>query len=195
MHGRLDALPFQLPMRRLVVSGLVFALAVGLVGLLIFGVLQTSDDSSIDQAVARGERPVAHDAELDRLDGSGRGSLADYRGKVVVVNVFASWCAPCIKEAPVLERAQRTLARRGGTVLGIAMHDARSDTQKFVEDHGLTFPVLRDVDKAFADGYGVNGLPETFVIDRVGRIVALQRNQIDQKWVDRTLARVLSRGP
>lgn len=182
-------------MRRLVGPGLVAFLAVGLVALLIFGVLQTGSDSSIDQAVADGEQPIAHDATLDLLDGRGTGSLADYRGEVVVVNFFGSWCAPCIKEAPVLERVQRMLAPSGGTVLGIAVHDARSDTQEFVDDHGLTFPVLRDVDRTLSDGYDVIGLPETFVVDEAGRIVAMQRNQIDQRWVDERLAPLVPRLP
>lgn len=180
-------------MRRLAVPGLVAVLAVALVGLLIFGVLQTTDESSIDQAVANGERPRAHDVRLTRLDGSGASSLADYRGKVVVVNFFASWCPPCVEEAPVLERAQRMLAPSGGTVIGIAVDDARGDTQEFVDDNGLTFPVLRDVDRAFSNGYGVKGLPETFVIDADGRIVALRRNQITQRWVDEKLGPLLAR--
>lgn len=180
-------------MRRLAVPGLVAVLAVALVGLLIFGVLQTTDESSIDQAVADGKRPQAHDVRLARLDGSGTGSLADFRGKVVVVNFFASWCPPCVEEAPVLERAQRLLAPTGGTVLGVAVDDARGDTQKFVDDNGLSFPVLRDVERAFSNGYGVKGLPETFVIDQDGRIVALQRNQITHRWVEQNLAPLLAR--
>lgn len=180
-------------MRRLAVPGLVAVLAVALVGLLIFGVLQTTDSSSIDQDVADGKRPDAHSVRLNLLDGDGSSSLADYRGKIVVVNFFASWCPPCAEEAPVLERTQRLLEASGGTVLGVAVDDARGDTQEFVAEHGLSFPVLRDIDRAFSNGYGVKGLPETFVIDQDGRIVALQRNQITQRWVDEKLDPLLTR--
>ena len=180
-------------MRRLVVPGLVAALAVGLVALLIFGVLQTTDDSSLDQAVARGERPAAKSVALDRLDGGGSGSLAGYRGRVVVVNFFASWCPPCAEEAPLLNRLQRRLEARGGTVIGVAVDDARSDTQGFVDDHRVAFPVWRDVDRAFAKGFEVKGLPETFVIDPQGRVTALMRQQITQRWVDDHVDPLLAR--
>lgn len=179
-------------MRRLAVPGLVAALAIGLVALLIFGVLQTTDESSLDQAVANGELPRAEDASLTLLDGSGTRSIADHSGNVVVVNFFASWCGPCDEEAPVLERTQQLLEDSGGTVLGVAVDDARGDTQKFVDRHGITFPVVRDVDRSLARKYGLKGLPETFVIDREGRVVAMQRNQITQRWVDEKVAPLLS---
>jgi len=170
-------------MRRTVTTLAASVLALLLVGLLVFGVLQTGDDSSIDQAVARGERPPAHDAALPLLAGGGSRRLADYRGDgYVVVNFFASWCAPCADEAPLLNRLQRRLAGRG-TVVGVAWNDATDDARAFVREHGLRYPVLRDVDGAFADAYGVKGMPETFVLDPRGRIVALQRSELTPQWV------------
>jgi len=171
-------------MRRLAVPGLVALAAVALVGLLIFGVLQTEDDSSLDQAVARGEKPAAQSVTLNRLDGSGTDAIANHRGRPIVVNFFASWCPPCEEEAPLLNRVQEQLEAAGGTVIGIAVDDARADTQGFVDDHGVRFPVLRDVDRALSKNFEVKGLPETFVIDEQGRITALQRQQITQRWVD-----------
>ncbi|MBB4664513.1 TlpA family protein disulfide reductase [Conexibacter arvalis] len=179
-------------MRRIAVPGLVAALAVALVALLIFGVLQTTDDSSLDQAIARGEKPAAQSVTLNRLDGGGTDALANHRGRVVVVNFFASWCPPCEEEAPLLNRVQRQLEARGGTVIGVAVDDARGDTQRFVDDHGVRFPVLRDVDRSFSKSFEVKGLPETFVIDEQGRITALQRQQITQRWVDDHLAPLLA---
>lgn len=178
-------------MRRALVPALVSVLAVGLVALLIFGVLQTTNDASIDQAVANGERPVAHDLPLELLDGSGTRSLADYRGKVVLLNFFASWCDPCKREAPLLERAHRMLKRAGGTVLAVASNDARPNTQRFVDEHGLTFPVVRDVDGRLAAGYNLTGLPETFLVDADGRIVALERQEVTERWIDAHLAPLL----
>jgi len=169
-------------MRRTVSTLAVSVLALLLVGLLVFGVLQTGDDSSLDQAVARGEHPVAHDAALPSLAGAGITRLADYRGQWVVVNFFASWCGPCAVEAPLLNHLQQRLAGRG-TVVGIAWNDASDDTRDFVREHGVRYPIVRDVDRSFGDAYDVKGVPETFVIDPRGRVVALNRSQLTAKWI------------
>lgn len=180
-------------MRRLVVPSLVALLAVALVALLIFGVLQTnSSDTSIDEAVARGERPVAHDASLPVVDGDPL-RLADFRGKVVVVNFFAHWCEPCKEEAPMLARAQREFASRGATLIGIASNDTTDQVRTFVRDYDVNYPVVSDVDGTFSAAYGVAGIPETFVLDRRGRIAALLRGPLkDDRWLKRTIERLLS---
>src|ERR1700730_17856958 len=104
-------------MRRFLLPGLVVAAAVALLALLVFGVADQGTDSSIDAAVAHGRRPAAPEAKraLPVLAATGTERLADLRGKVVVVNVFASWCAPCKAEAAVLEQAQHQIAGRNAT--------------------------------------------------------------------------------
>ena len=179
-------------MRRIVTTLAVSVLALLLVGLLVFGVLQTGDDTSIDQAVARGEHPLAHDGSLPLLEGGGSRRLADYRGDgYVVVNFFASWCDPCREEAPLLNRLQRRLAGHG-TIVGVAWNDATGDSRAFVREHGVRYPVVRDVDGAFAKAYGVKGMPETFVLDPRGRIVALQRSQLTPEWIATTVDPLLA---
>jgi len=179
-------------MRRIALPGLVALLAAALVALLVFGVLQTADNTSIDQAVAQGRHPVAHDARLPQLDGAGAKTLADYRGHYVVVNFFASWCDPCREEAPLLNGIERSLARRGGTVVGVAWDDTISDARRFVSQTHLAYPVLRDVDGSFGRAYGITGMPETFVVDPQGRIVALRRAQLTHSWVAQTLDPLLA---
>jgi len=179
-------------MRRFAVPGIVGVIAVALVALLIFGVLQTRNNDSIDQAVARGEKPAAKIVTLQDLDGNGSGSLADYRGRPVFVNFFASWCVPCTQEAPLLNDVQRMMAARGGAIVGVAIDDARGDTQQFVDEHGITYPVWRDVDRTLARSFGLQGIPESFVLDSQGRILALERQQITQRWIDDRLKPLLA---
>jgi cytochrome c biogenesis protein CcmG/thiol:disulfide interchange protein DsbE len=181
-------------MRRFTLPTLVALAAVALLALLVFGVAKQGSDTSIDAAVSKGQRPLAPDAmaALPVL-GSGRSQrLVDFRGKVVVLNVFASWCDPCKAEAGVLEQAARRIAGRRATILGVTYLDNSGDSESFVHQHGITYPVVRDVNGNFVRSFGTTGVPETFVIDRHGRVVALRRFQVDGKWLDQTLARVLA---
>jgi cytochrome c biogenesis protein CcmG, thiol:disulfide interchange protein DsbE len=180
-------------MRRIAVPASVSLIAVALIALLVFGVLQTGDDSSLDQAVAKGARPAAPSRPLPELDGTGARTVADYRGHYLVVNFFASWCGPCKDEAPLLNDVQRTLSRRGGTVLGVAWDDTTADARKFARDNRLAFPLVRDVDGAFGHAYRITGMPETFVVDPQGRIVALRRAQLTRAWVAQTLDPLIGR--
>jgi cytochrome c biogenesis protein CcmG/thiol:disulfide interchange protein DsbE len=180
-------------MRRLFLPATVSAAAVLLLALLVFGVAHQGTSSSIDAMVARGVRPLAPNANmaLPVLGSDVDARLASFRGKVVVLNVFASWCDPCQAEAPVLEHAERTIAGRDATVLGVTYLDTSSDSEKFMRQWHLTYPVIRDISGNFIRSYGTTAVPETFVIDRSGRIAALRRYQIDSTWLTRTLAPLL----
>src|SRR5215210_615674 len=102
----------------------VICVLAALVALLAYGIAQNSPDRGVDSSLARGERPPAPGLTLPELGGDERKiSLADYGGRVVVLNFWASWCAPCEAEAPALEAVQRRLRRNGGTVLGVTYKD------------------------------------------------------------------------
>jgi cytochrome c biogenesis protein CcmG, thiol:disulfide interchange protein DsbE len=161
-----------------------------LIGLLVYGVTARSASRTLDDRVAHGERPLAPDAtrSLPILGGHGASSLATLRGRVVVLNFWASWCEPCQVEAPLLQRAQARLQRAGATVLGVTYLDATPDSRSFVRRFGLTYPNLRDNDGVFAHSYGTDQLPETFVIDRRGDIAAISRGEIGQPFIDRAIA-------
>lgn len=156
-----------------------------LVGLLIYGVSAQSASRTLDERVAQGQRPPAPDAgrSLPVLGAAGTRSLASLRGKVVVLNFWASWCEPCQVEAPLLERAQSQLERHRATVLGVTYLDASPDSQSFVRRFGLTYPNLRDNSGGFAHSYGTDQLPESFIIDRHGAVVALSRGEIGQTFI------------
>ena len=161
-----------------------------LVGLLVYGVSTQSVNRTLDEQVAQRRSPQAPDAghTLPVLDRPRDASVAAFRGKVVVLNFWASWCQPCQVEAPLLEHAQRQLERHDGTVLGVTYLDASPDSLAFVRRYRLTYPNLRDDDGAFAHSYGTDRLPESFIIDRRGKIIAISRGAIDQSFLNRALA-------
>lgn len=100
-------------------------------------------------------------------------SLEDLRGRVVVVNFWASWCYPaCYEEAPALERGWQAYRERGVTFVGVDIQDKPELATKFIEDFRLTFPTAPDPRGTVSVDYGVYGVPETFFIDRQGRIRA-----------------------
>jgi cytochrome c biogenesis protein CcmG, thiol:disulfide interchange protein DsbE len=177
--------------RRLAPLPLLVSLAGAcLVGLLIYRVTLQSADRTLDEQVAEQRHPAAPDGHraLPLLSGHGRASIASFAGEVRVLNFWASWCEPCRAEAPLLQRAQMQLLPLHATVLGVSYLDVTPDAQAFVHRYRLTFPELRDTDGVFARSYGTNQLPESFVIDRAGHVVAISRGEIDMRFLDRAIA-------
>jgi cytochrome c biogenesis protein CcmG, thiol:disulfide interchange protein DsbE len=161
----------------------VICVLLGLVALLAYGLASNDPDRSVDEALQRGEREQAPGLELPRLGGGGSAALADYRGQVVVLNFWASWCKPCKDESPLLERWHRRMAERDGTVLGVDMLDVTGDAEEFIAEYKLTYPMLKDRDGEGLEAFGVVQYPETFVIDRQGRIAAVQRGPVDEEFM------------
>lgn len=162
----------------------------GVIGLLIYGVTAQSPNRSLDELVAHGQHPLAPDSSrlLPVLAGHGMRPLAALRGKVVVLNFWASWCVPCQVEAPLLQRFQARLLGHRATVLGVTYLDATPDSESFVRRYHLAYPNLRDNVGTFAHAYGTTQLPESFLIDRSGRIVGLSRGEIEEPFLKRALA-------
>jgi cytochrome c biogenesis protein CcmG/thiol:disulfide interchange protein DsbE len=181
-------------MRRFAIPAVAIVVAAGVLTLLAFGVAHQGTSSSIDALVARGDYPPAPAANirLPILGTARTQSLAQLRGKVVVVNVFASWCPPCLAEAQILEQEQRQLVRNDATILGVTYQDNASDSEAFARQQHINYPVVTDASGSFARSFGIDGVPETFVIDRQGRVVALRRYQLNNTWLAQTLPRILA---
>src|ERR1700681_1541724 len=125
----------------------------------------------------QGEASIAGKSAVDfPLTLAGKSErLSDLRGKVVVLNFWASWCPPCVEEAPSLNRLQKYLEPRNGLVLGVAADDDPRAFSKFLIDQGLSFPTYRDPGtkervSPIALSYGTSVIPETYIIDRHGKI-------------------------
>jgi cytochrome c biogenesis protein CcmG, thiol:disulfide interchange protein DsbE len=136
---------------------------------------------------------VAPRFSLDRLDGGGRFELASYSGRVRVINFWATWCIPCKSESPALERLWQEYRKRGVVFVGVDYNDVAGDARRFVRKHGLTYPMVRDRSGSLASRYDVSGVPETFVVDRRGRLVEHFAGAIDVRDTERDFRRAVDR--
>jgi len=161
-----------------------------LVALLAYGL---ASNKTTESPVTSLINKVAPTPALPTLDGPGKSSLAAYKGKVVVLNYWASWCDPCRAEAPLLQRWQKTLEKRGGTVLGIDVLDVAGDARAFVRKYGLTYPILRDGDGSSQTAYGILAYPESFVIGRNGRVAAARRGVVNDQFMRQSVLPLLGK--
>lgn len=179
-------------MRRFVLPGAFVAIAVAFLAVLIVG-LSSSDASGLTAEVQAGKQPPAPDARLmlPLLSGTAQRKLADYRGHYVMINFFAGWCDACQGDAGDVAMAQRLLAKKGGKVVGVTFQDSSSDAQSYMSRYRLNFPVLHDSAGSLARAYDVTGVPETFIINPQGKVVADRTCELTSGWVIKTLNRVL----
>jgi len=155
-------------------SFFAFLAVLALLGLLAFGLL-----SKGNAKIAVGD-PVP-DKVLPALPGPGHGSIAEHRGKWVLVNLWASWCIPCREEAPVLERFYRRYRDRGTAVVGIDVQDNRDDAVAFLRDHPTTYPQLRSIGNERSAAFGSIGVPENFLVNPRGRLALIWRAPVDDR--------------
>jgi cytochrome c biogenesis protein CcmG/thiol:disulfide interchange protein DsbE len=159
------------------------------IGLLAYGVLSQGQSN-----LAVGDR--APDKVLSKLDGGGTGSLAEYRGKWILLNFWASWCVPCRAEAPALETFQKAHGGQNFTVLGVDLDDRTDDANKFVAMYGLSYPQLRDGNgRERRDAYGMTGIPENFLIDPQGKVALIHRGPVTDTYLREQIAPLIAGHP
>jgi len=156
---------------KLVLQAAAVLVVAALVALLGWRVVEQERGRNLARELDAGERPYPPQFSLPSLAGEDTVSLADFRGKVVVLNFWASWCQPCKQEAPRLEAAWRRYREQGVVVLGVDAQDFRSDGQRFVERFGVTYPIAHDRNGSTLGRYGLTGFPETWFVGRDGRLV------------------------
>jgi cytochrome c biogenesis protein CcmG, thiol:disulfide interchange protein DsbE len=147
-------------LKRKLLSGLVLVLAAGTIYLLA------------KPSFRQGEPSIAGSRATDfAFEANGNPMrLTDLRGKVVVLNFWASWCAPCVEEAPSLNRLHQQIAPLGGMVLGISIDEDPAAYERFLREQRVPYPTYRDPSKKIADRYGTSMWPETYIITRDGYI-------------------------
>jgi cytochrome c biogenesis protein CcmG/thiol:disulfide interchange protein DsbE len=155
---------------RLVAQGVAVGL-VALLFILLVWALVNDEGGDLAKRANDGDLPQAPEFAHERLDRDGSLALSSLAGKAVVLNFWASWCVPCKEEAPFLEQIWREHRERGLVVVGYDAKDFRRDARRFAERFGLTFPIVFDGPGDSLEEWGVTGFPETFVLDRQGRIV------------------------
>ena len=168
-------------------SSIAVLAVLALLGLLVYGLV-----------IKGGSRLTVGDqapsTALPRLEGDGDESLADYRGRWVLVNFWASWCEPCKQEAPALEEFQRQHGGSKFTVLGVDTRDLSGDGREFVRQYGLGYPQLRDGDGGAGHDFGTTGVPESFLVDPAGKVRWLLPGPVDEQYLREQVEPFLPKG-
>lgn len=121
--------------------------------------------------VQKFEEPVvAPDFTLKDLKGT-QVTLKNFKGRVVFLNFWATWCPPCRREMPSMERLYKQLKDRDFTMLAVDMQESEKRVRAFISEFSLSFPVLLDLNGDISSLYGIVGLPTTYIIDREGKII------------------------
>ncbi|MBL4572424.1 MAG: TlpA family protein disulfide reductase [Gammaproteobacteria bacterium] len=119
---------------------------------------------------------MAQDFSASQIIGNEQVRLSDYRGKIVFLDFWASWCPPCLASLPAYDKMYRELGTEEFEIIAINVDEDTDDGIEFLEDHPVSYPVLADPDGEVGIPYGIRSLPVSYLIDREGRIVQRYRS-------------------
>lgn len=165
--------------------GAVLLLAAVLVVALIFGL------GLARQNQTQPTSGPAPDFTLTTLDG-GQMRLRDLKGKVVVINFWASWCGPCRDEAPALQNVWEKYRDQDVIVMGVAWTDTETGARAFMNEFGQDYPNGLDIGTKIGDAYHITGVPETFIIDRDGNVAEFIFANVTETALSASIERVLA---
>ena len=159
--------------RKMLIFGVVSLVNVALLVFLLTQLLTPAATPASDPIVGH-PAPDFSLAAVEPTRGKGTLSLSDFKGKAIVVNFWASWCAPCQEELPLLEAAWKRLQAQGKDVVfvGIDYQETSSVAANFLQQNGVTYPAVLDASGSVATKYGITSLPDTFFINRNGTVAS-----------------------
>ena len=143
-----------------------------------------------DKAFRNVANEPAPDFTLPLFDG-GKFSLGENKGKVVVINFFASWCVSCGEETPMIGKVAKEYAPRAEVFVAIAVDDTESKARAFLQKAGLTIPAGLDKSGSIKDAYGIYGMPTTFFIDRAGKVGYFHAGAVNEQLLRHEIDKLL----
>ena len=178
--------------RKSLIVGIVILVNVGLLAFLLIQLLTPATTPTSDPIV---EHPAPNFslAALEPAAGKGTLSLSDFKGKAIVLNFWASWCAPCKEELPLLENTWKQMQAQGKDVIviGIDYQESSSAATSFLQQNGVTYPAALDASGSVASRYGITSLPDTFFINRNGTVISKALREITAQTLSSNLQLIL----
>lgn len=170
----------------------IWGVVIAILGLSAYGLVRTNTARPVPGQQAPGFTMQFYEGYT--WQGETSATLHDLRGNIVVLNFWASWCAPCRVEADLLEQTWRKYADQGVVFVGIAYSDVEPNAKAYLKEFNITYPNAPDLRTRISEDYDITGVPETFFIDRDGIIYEFHFGPIDAAKLTAVIERMLAEG-